>query len=55
MKTVLETIEKDAHAAEQQEHQNQALREAFTEVENFAVLMDTFQGKLEDKVSSIKD
>ena len=55
MRDVFQNIEDEAEAAEKQERQNQAMREAFTEVENFAVLMDTFEGKLDGKVQSIKD
>ena len=55
IREVFESIEVEAQAAEKQERQNQVLREAFTEVENFTILMDTFQGKLDGKVSQIKD
>ena len=55
IREVFDSIEVEAQATEKQERQNQVLREAFTEVENFTILMDTFQGKLDGKVAQIKD
>ena len=55
IRDVFSNIEVEAQAAEKQERQNQVMREAFSEVENFTILMDTFEGKLDSKVQQIKE
>ena len=55
IRKVFERIDSETQAIDRQENQNQLLRETFSEVENFTVLMDRFKNKLDDKVDQVRD
>ena len=55
IRKVFERIDSESQAIDRQENQNQLLRETFSEVENFTVLMDRFKNKLDDKVDQVRD